>query len=919
MGQQSISIKASLDTESNSIYIEQEVIFTNTSNTPLNELYFNDWANSFSVKTSPLGKRFAENYKSQFHFEKDEDRGKTTVLSITKNNNDSLIWQRGDEVDILIVKLNKTLEPNKSDTLQLNYTVKLPNDKFTRYGVTDKGDFKLKYWFLSPAVFDGEWHAYSNKNVNDLYLLPSNFSISFTAPSNYKVISDFDVVSEKTIDGKKTTTLLGKNRNKAIIHLLKHSTFKTVETDKVEVTTNLRGKKVTSAISALAIDRIIYFLDEKIGSYPHKKMVISKTAYKQNPVYGLNQLPSFISPFPDGFEHNMEQFKTISRCYLENTIALNPREDYWLIGALQIYLMTEYVDTYYPKMKIIGNLSNFWIIKWSHLSKIEFNDQYPLLYQNMARTNLQQSLTTPRDSLVKFNKNIANDYYASEGFQYLADYIGKEKLNTTIKTFFEGQKLKPTKALSFQNYLEKETKLPINWFFENYLNSRRTVDFKIKEVVQRGDSLDVTIVNNRNKPLPVSLYGLNNKNVVFKQWTAPIDSTLKITVQSRNIEKLALNYEAIIPEFNLRNNYKNLKGIFNKPIQLRLFQDIENPKYNQLFFMPVFQYNIYDGFILGPKLYNKTLLRKALNYKLEPQWGFRSKTLVGKGSVSYRKYFEESNLYFVRAGIAGSYFSYNKDLFYKRLSPYLTFGFRNKDLRNNTKQFINIRDVNVYRDLDPSIQNQEPNYSVLNLQYVYSNPNLINYFRGSIDTQFSSKFSKVSTTLSYRKLFINNRQLNLRLYAGTFLHNKTQEDGDFFSFALDRPTDYLFDYTYYGRSESSGLFSQQIVVAEGGFKSKLQPAFANRWITTLNASTNIWKWIHAYGDVGLVKNKGESVKTVFDSGVRLHLVADYFEVFLPVYSNLGWEPGLKDYDQRIRFIVTLDFKTLLGLFTRSWY
>jgi hypothetical protein len=33
-------------------------------------------------------------------------------------------------------------------------------------------------------------------------------------------------------------------------------------------------------------------------------------------------------------------------------------------------------------------------------------------------------------------------------------------------------------------------------------------------------------------------------------------------------------------------------------------------------------------------------------------------------------------------------------------------------------------------------------------------------------------------------------------------------NSDFFSFALDRP-DYLFDYGYYGRSESSGFFSQQ--------------------------------------------------------------------------------------------------------------
>jgi hypothetical protein len=45
-------------------------------------------------------------------------------------------------------------------------------------------------------------------------------------------------------------------------------------------------------------------------------------------------------------------------------------------------------------------------------------------------------------------------------------------------------------------------------------------------------------------------------------------------------------------------------------------------------------------------------------------------------------------------------------------------------------------------------------------------------------------------------------------------------NSDFFSFALDRPTDYLFDYGYYGDLKVV-VFSQQLILAEGGFKSKL--------------------------------------------------------------------------------------------------
>jgi hypothetical protein len=44
-------------------------------------------------------------------------------------------------------------------------------------------------------------------------------------------------------------------------------------------------------------------------------------------------------------------------------------------------------------------------------------------------------------------------------------------------------------------------------------------------------------------------------------------------------------------------------------------------------------------------------------------------------------------------------------------------------------------------------------------------------------------------------------------------------NSDFFSFALDRPTDYLFDYGYYGDLKVV-VFCQQLI-PEGGFKSKL--------------------------------------------------------------------------------------------------
>ena len=180
-------------------------------------------------------------------------------------------------------------------------------------------------------------------------------------------------------------------------------------------------------------------------------------------------------------------------------------------------------------------------------------------------------------------------------------------------------------------------------------------------------------------------------------------------------------------------------------------------------------------------------------------------------------------------------------------------------------------------------------------------------------------FSKLSFELEYRKLFESNRQFNFRFFAGKFLSNSIDPNTTYFDYALDRPNDYLFDYNYLGRSEETGIYSQQIIIAEGGFKSKLENPFSNNWMATVNTSVNVWRWIEFYSDFGFMKRKGEKERLVYDSGIRLNLVTDYFELYFPLYSNNGWEVSQPNYDEKIRFIVTLSPKTLTGLFTRKWF
>ncbi len=921
LAQNKININANLDVQNNTIVIEQEVTYTNTSNDTLNQILFHDWANSFSDKTTPLGKRFSEDFIKRFYFAKDHERGKTTIKEIKNMSSDSLEWGRyQDTPDILWVTCTTPLYPGESQTIFLKYEIKIASSKFTRYGYHPDGDFDLKYWYIVPAIYDTKWQVYSHKNLDDLYAPLSSYQIKLTLPEAYTVTSELKQETIYSSEKEKTIHLQDDHRGEVNLYIEKNSSFYNFDANGVEFISNIDDNDLMPQMKSVATNRIVAFLENKLGPYPFEKILVSESDYKNNPVYGLNQLPDILRPFPDGFQYEIKQLKAITENYLERTLITNPRHDAWLRDAIHIYLMMGYTEQFYPDMKIIGKLSKVIGIRWFHIADLQFNDQYFLGYKNMARLFLDQPLSLPQDKLVKFNKNIANAYKAGVGFKYLEDYLEDDNILTqSLKDFYTQNVLQQTNSLVFRKILSSVSTKNVDWFFEDYIKTNEKLDFKIKSVKKRKDSIEVTIKNNSNTAMPVSLFGLRKKDVVSKTWVTDIVGTKTVKIANENISKLVLDYDQNIPETNRRNNYRNLKWIFNKPIQFRLLEDVEDPRYSQFFFIPEFEFNIYDGFTIASKFYNNTVIRRNFQYNIAPAYGLKSKKILGSASVFYRNQIAEHGLYQIRYGVNGSMFSYAPDLVFRRFSSSISFNFRPKDLRSNEKQRLTLRNVNVFRERDELNPVETPDYNVFNARYNYSDFNLIDFLGYGIDYQISQNFSKLSATVNYRKLFLNNRQLNLRFFAGTFLFNDTEKDGDFFSFALDRPTDYLFDYNYLGRSEDTGLTSQQIILAEGGFKSQLKYPFANQWITTLNANTNIWNWIYAYGDVGFVKNKTVSPKFVFDAGVRLSLVADYFELFFPVVSNKGWEIAQPNYDEQIRFIITLSPETLIGLFTREWY
>ncbi len=929
-GQHINELTASINDEIKEVSIKQKFTYVNQSESGLSAIYFNDWNHSYSNKNMALAKRFAEEFNRSLHLAKDKERGRTKIISVVDGEYAGLNWKRTKKKDVIRIELNDILKPGDSVQIFFTYTLQLPDDKFTGYGYNDMGEYYLEDWYLTPAVHsDGEWKLYSNKNLDDLYTDVTTTSINLIYPSGLYLASNFYYGTASKFPSGQQMNLTATNRKSGKIHLTKEKQYTKHVTRFLPVTTNLEATKYDKISQGISIEKVTQFLHENLGKYPHNNLLVSEVDYKRSPLYGLSQLPSFIRPYEEQFQFEMAFLKTALNNYLEETLFLNPRKNQWVSGAIANYIMIKYVEKYYPNQKLIGKLSNIWGLRSFHLADMDFNEQYAFLSMLSARKNIDQSLDTPNDSLIKFNQKIANRYKAGLGLAYLAEYLGEERMDSTILDFYKVHQLRSDVTVNdFKTVLKQCSDEDLDWFFDEYVSTRKKIDYKIKNLTKTDDSITFVLKNKRSTNVPISLFGLQKDSVVSKYWLSNVDSTKAFTIPRNGEDRLVLNYDQKIPEFNQRDNWKTLNGFFssNKKLRFQFFKDTEDPYYNQVFFVPVANFNVYDGITPGLRLYNKTFLEQPFQYDIAPTYSFLEKTLVGRASFRFRKYHGKSGLYVSNYALSGSTSHFQVNSRFSTLTPSVSFGWRPNDLRSNKRQFLLFRHRNVFRNIDDAVLNSSgvdldlennPDYSVFNVRYTNRDNDIINYKSASFDFQHSSEFTKLAVELDYRKLFESNRQLNLRFYAGKFLRNRT--NSDFFSFALDRPTDYLFDLNYLGRSEDSGIFSQQIIIAEGGFKSQFEDQFGSDWIATTNASFNIWRWIELYGDIGFIRNKGEDARFVYDSGVRLNLVTDYFELYFPLYSNNGWEVAQPNYEESIRFIITVSPRTLIGLFTRKWF
>jgi hypothetical protein len=301
--QHDIKIQAELNDKTKELYVQQQIRFINTSNEVIDYLILNDWNQAFSDKNTPLAERFSDEFSIYFHLAKEKDRGLTQNITIFDENNHFLHHERVEKSpDLLKINLKNPLFPGEEISFQMTYQIKLPNAKFTGYGFHDDGSYVLKdNWLLPARIYNNQFLLYNQLNLDDAAVAMSNYDISLQIPAYLYPHSDLIETQRTQTNTGQTIQWKGNNISNFTFVFERERSFLYFQNHKIEVASNLKNQRLNDINKTILMDKIIKYVAQNIGDSKVKKLIVTQTHYDRNPVYGINQLPSFMTPFPDDF------------------------------------------------------------------------------------------------------------------------------------------------------------------------------------------------------------------------------------------------------------------------------------------------------------------------------------------------------------------------------------------------------------------------------------------------------------------------------------------------------------------------------------------------------------------------------------------------------------------------------------------
>ena len=399
--QQYDQIDAQIDPLSGLIEVKQLFTYTNEGSTALDTLYLYDWNNAYSDTSTPLASKLAQEFNSKFEKSKSDEKGNTKIHEF-RTTQYNLNWHRLEkQKDIVAIQLTHPIQPQDSILFSASYVLKLPADDFTGYGIDKINEISFRNGFLQfvNQDFEGNWNLDSNYGFNDRTALrsPTKFTICF--PEDYIIIPSIKGDLHKGCWQAKDQI-----QSDLVFYVKKTSNFKLLSSSNFEIMTDMANDFEAGQTGLEITKRMQKFAEDFFGNLSNEYVLMDSEFYRQNPIVGFDLLLNTLRPIPKREQFELKAIQVLIRKLVQCKFPENYRKNRWLADGLSHYLFMRYVETYFPELRLIGNLAEIPLLSSYQFAQAPFTAKTNLQAAFVYRRNLAQPLLTPSQNLTKYNR-----------------------------------------------------------------------------------------------------------------------------------------------------------------------------------------------------------------------------------------------------------------------------------------------------------------------------------------------------------------------------------------------------------------------------------------------------------------------------------------------------------------------------------
>lgn len=127
-------------------------------------------------------------------------------------------------------------------------------------------------------------------------------------------------------------------------------------------------------------------------------------------------------------------------------------------------------------------------------------------YQNVVKNGLEEPATTHSDHYhTNQAYNVGSYAKGALALDMLNYIVGKTTFEKAMKRYFNEWKFKHPNPTDFKRIIEKESGLELDWFFENWIGTTKTIDYGIKNVTGNQENTQITLERVGQIPMPLDV------------------------------------------------------------------------------------------------------------------------------------------------------------------------------------------------------------------------------------------------------------------------------------------------------------------------------------------------------------------------------------------------------------------------------